>query len=60
MNFHQIGSCPRSSILLEAAKKAQKNRGTKARSRGPAQSRKQYAAEVRMLKIKTVEGLGTI
>ena len=37
---------------LEAAKKARENRGTRARSRGPAQSRKQYAAEVRLLKIK--------
>jgi len=31
---------------LEAAKKARENRGTRARSRGPAQSRKQYAAEI--------------
>jgi hypothetical protein len=36
---------------LEAAKKARENRGTRARSRGPAQIRKQYASEVRILKI---------
>ena len=45
---------------LEAAKKARENRGTRARSRGPAQIRKQYAAEVRILNIKAVEELGTI
>ena len=37
---------------LEAAKKARENRGTRARSRGPAQIRKQYAAEVRILEIR--------